>query len=77
MTPLYWQSSGELLSHCGLQAQSDAKHKVKEHTRQRDLEQDAAARQRAAQYEANMTAHLLQAQPVLTRSYGHKKSQLY
>jgi hypothetical protein len=64
-------------SHRRLQAQIGAKHQAAEQVRQREREQDAAARHRAAQYEANMTAHLLQAQPALTQNYGHKKSQLF
>lgn len=62
---------------CVLQAQIDAKRSAAEQERQREREQDLAARQRAAQYEANMAAHLLQAQPLVNRNYGYKKRQLF
>lgn len=60
-----------------LQAQIDAKRTAAEQERRREREQATAARQRAAQYEANMAAHLSQAQPAVNRNYGYNKSQLF
>ena len=59
------------------QVQIEFKQARLQEERQREQEQDALAKQRAAEYEAKMRAHLLQAPLLADRNFGYKKSQFF